>query len=206
MRVFGATLANRGSLEAAIAEAGTGRLAIYPHFMSDGWFVSSELPRRLRRAGLEAPHILPPLGLEPALAALCARRVSEAIRWRALPAEKTTLVLAAHGSPSDPRPAEATRRVADRIAEANVLAALRIGFVDEEPRIVEAARCAPPALCLPFFIGRGGHVLKDLREALSEARFEGAVLEPIGLDVEIPDLIARVLQRPWTGDLAAVRR
>ncbi|MDT8346035.1 MAG: CbiX/SirB N-terminal domain-containing protein, partial [Thermohalobaculum sp.] len=51
-----------------------------------------------------------------------------------------------------------------------------------------------PALCLPLFAGRAGHVEDDLPAALAEARFSGPTLAPIGTDPEIPALIAAALR------------
>ncbi len=72
---------------------------------------------------------------------------------------------------------------------------VRTGFIDEAPYLAEAARVAAPALCLPFFAGRAGHVEGDLPEALAEAEFPGRMLDPIGTDPEVPRIIAEALAR-----------
>ncbi|MDT8345494.1 MAG: cobalamin biosynthesis protein CbiX, partial [Thermohalobaculum sp.] len=61
-RVRGATLAAPGALAAALAGLGGAPVLVYPHFMSDGWFVSDELPRRLAGAGGAGAEVLAPLG------------------------------------------------------------------------------------------------------------------------------------------------
>lgn len=197
-RVQGATLAARGSIAAAVAELGAlsaeGRaLLVYPHFMADGWFVSEEVPRRLAAAGAAQARVLAPLGLDPALPELCLRRARDAARAAGMPEREATLLIAAHGSPSDPRPRAAAERVADAVRAARAFRAVRTGFVDEAPYLADAARIEGPALCLPFFAGRAGHVEEDLPEALAEASFAGPVLDPIGMDDEIPALIASAL-------------
>lgn len=189
--VRGATLAAPGALEAARAAVGPGA-PVYPHFMADGWFVSEELPRRLVACG-PLPPVLSPLGLDPALPGLCLRRAREAAAAAGIDPAGAVLLVAAHGSPSDPRAGAAARAVCARIAATHMFAEVRPGFVDEPPYIAEAARIAGPALCLPLFAGRAGHVLSDLPEALAEAAFAGPVLPPIGLDPEIPALIAASL-------------
>lgn len=182
-RVLSATLAAEGALAAACAK--TTRPVIYPWFMTNGWFVSTNLPRRLHRAGCTDFHMLPALGLEPglpdcALAALAGR-------------SEDTLVLAAHGSPSDPRPRQATFDFADALIKGGAFTAVHTGFVDEDPTIADAAQGATNAVVLPFFAAKAGHVLMDMPEALEEAAFSGPVLEPIGTWDSVADLAAQSL-------------
>lgn len=189
-QVLGATLAEPGALERAVATLGTAAL-VHPHFMADGWFVSTELPRRLAAAGAEGAQVLAPFGLNADLPNLCAERAVAAARTAGFASRETTLLLTAHGSPSDPRPARAARAILEAVAARGVFRALRIGFVDEAPAIAEAARFDGPGVCLPLFAARAGHVLSDLPAALDMAGFRGAVLAPIGADKAAPALIAR---------------
>jgi sirohydrochlorin ferrochelatase len=195
-RIKGATLAAPGALERAL-EAGPA--LVYPLFMSDGWFVSRELPRRLGAAGHARIAILPPLGLDPALAALCATRAREAAAAAGFAIPDTTVILAAHGSPKDPRPAAAAANVARYLREKGGFRAIATGFVDEAPLLADALRAEGPALCLPFFAARAGHVTGDLPEAVAEAGFRGPVLGPIGADPGVADLIAGALRRAAAG-------
>lgn len=188
-RVRGATLAAPGALDAA-AEPGA---TVYPLFMSDGWFVSRETPRRLALAGADDARILPPLGLDPRLPALCARRAVEAARAAGFAVARTGLILAAHGSPKDPRPARAARAAAAAIALLAPFRRVEACFVEEPPFLAEGLAAGAPALCLPFFAIRAGHVTGDLPQAVAEAGFTGPVLDPIGADPEIPALIAATL-------------
>jgi sirohydrochlorin ferrochelatase len=189
--VRGATLAMPGALEAALAEAGAPPV-VYPLFMSDGWFTSKELRRRL--AGAEA-KVVQPLGLDPALAMLAASEVAARAEARGWPLAEVTLVIAAHGSGRSENAARATRSFADRLRERLPLAALRVGFVEQSPTIEEAAaRAGPRAICLPFFAARGGHVLEDVPQALSRAGFAGDLAEPIGAHPRIPEMIAESIR------------
>jgi sirohydrochlorin ferrochelatase len=201
-RIRGATLAGRGTLEAALAGLGPGAIMVYPHFMSDGWFVRRQLPRRLKAAGRAEVPVLPPFGLDEATAALSLRLALEGALAHGLDPRATTLLLAAHGSPTDPRPAAATRAVAGFIRAAEAFRVVRVGFVDEEPRLVEAARSDGPALCLPFFAARNAHVETDLPEALAEACFPGPTLSPVGTDAAVPRIIADALGRAATEGVA----
>ena len=67
---------------------------------------------------------------------------------------------------------------------------VRTGYIDEEPYLEDAARLNGPALCLPFFAMRAGHVEVDIPQALSNAGFCGHLLDPIGLHPAIPQIVA----------------
>jgi len=201
--VRGATLAAPGAIAASLSGlASIERLLVYPHFMADGWFSTSELPRRLRVDGAGGVEILPAFGLDPAVLRLCLRRAEEAARAERYAPGAAALLLAAHGSPSDPRPAAAARAAARLLAESHMFREVRTGFVDQAPFLADAARIDAPALCLPFFATRAGHVAADLPDALSQAEFPGPVLTPIGADVEAPGIIAAALARTAARRLA----
>lgn len=191
--VRGATLAGRGTLKATLDTLGSQQVSIYPLFMSDGWFVSRELPRRIGELCDSAFAMLSPLGLDPSVHALCLDCVRRAASERDLSLEETTILLAAHGSPSDPRPREAAEKAARFIAAAGLFRDVRVGFVDEVPYLAEAARLNGPALCLPFFAGHAGHVDVDLPRALAEAAFPGPMLDPVGMRPEIAQIVAAAL-------------
>lgn len=186
--VVGTTLARRCALGAAVGMRPDP--LVYPLFISEGWFVSDELPRRLRRAGADRPRILPPYGLDAEVHALAIRRLREAVPDPA----RTTVLVAAHGSPGDPRPARAARVVEETIRRGG-FPTVTTGFIDEAPYLADAARGLGRAVCLPFFARSAGHVRVDLPEALAAAGFDGPVLPPIGEDPETPRLIARTLAR-----------
>jgi sirohydrochlorin cobaltochelatase len=192
-RIASATLADRTALARAFAEAG-GRARVYPMFMSDGWFVSTLLPKRLAEAGVAgAAELLPPFGLDPGLPALCAARLAEAARTGGLDPEKTTLVVAAHGSPNDPRAGAAAQSAADGMAARIRFAEVRVCFVDQPPFLAEGLSVRGPAICLPFFATAASHVEEDLPEAVAAAGFRGRVLEPIGRSARTPAFVARSL-------------
>jgi sirohydrochlorin ferrochelatase len=193
-RVRGATLAAPGALEAALA-ALPGPVPVYPHFMTDGWFVGARIPQRLAAVGRADCPVLAPFGRDPASAALCLRAALDGARAHGLDPAATTLLIAAHGSPSDPRPAAATRAVAGAVAAALRFRAVAVGFVDEPPSIAEAARESRASLCLPFFAARNNHVTADLPAALARAGFAGALLDPVGEHPAVPRLIAAALRR-----------
>jgi sirohydrochlorin ferrochelatase len=192
LRVASATLADPAALPRALAAAGDGAV-VYPMFMSDGWFVSDLLPKRLAKAGAAGVGILPPFGLDPDLPAFCAARLAEAARSGGLDPAAATLVLAAHGSPSDPRAGAAARAAAEGIAALMRFAEIRVCFVDQAPFLAEGLSVHGPAICLPFFATAASHVEADLPEAVAAAGFAGRVLEPIGRSLGTPAFVARRL-------------
>ena len=196
--VAGATLAAPGALERAILRCGEEErceppnVTVYPLFMSDGWFVSDELPRRLTKAGAPDARVLPAFGLDPAVHRLCLDR---ALTATTAPAE-TTLLLAAHGSPTDRRPSLTTEAAAAYLRAHGGFREVRTGYVDEAPYLADAGRVDNGrALCLPFFASRAGHVEGDLPKALAKAGFPGPTLDPVGTDQDVPRIIAEALMR-----------
>lgn len=188
-----ATLAAPGALEAA-ADGAAGA-TVMPFFMADGWFTRSELPRRLALAGIEPDVVLPAFGLLPAVSELAVRALRSAAIGRGWDVARTVVVLAAHGSGRSRAPAEAAGIIRDRVAAEQPFADVRLGFIEEEPALAEAARYAgAQALCLPLFVARWGHVLSDLPQALAAAAFRGPCLAPIGVRPEVPGLLAAAIR------------
>ena len=190
-----ATLAGDGTLARALSDLAPGPVHVYPLFMSDGWFVSTHLPRRIASAWDGPVRILPPFGLDSALPDLMLRAAVEGARANGTDPAETHLLLAAHGSPSDPRPAAAARAVAAQLVAARNFRAVSCGFVDEAPYLADAGRVTGPAVCLPFFAAANGHVNDDLPDALAQAEFPGPILPPVGTRPEVSSLIAAALRR-----------
>lgn len=192
-QVLGATLAAPGALEQAL-HAHPPAL-IYPLFMAEGWFTRTALPRRLAAAGTTARQ-LPAFGTDPALADLVAEAALIGARAAGLSLHQTTLLLAAHGSPTSTASETATRALAATLATRHAFAAVTLGFLEQPPFLTDAARNLAPALCLPLFAQRAGHVARDLPAALAEAGFTGPLLPAIGEHPATAALIARAMARP----------
>lgn len=191
--VGGATLAAEGALEAAVARRP--EALIYPFFMAEGWFTRTTLPRRLRAAGGDRMRQLPAFGHSPDLPRLTARAAIDGAAAHGLAPEETTLILAAHGSQVSRASAEGARAMAALLARMAPFRAVVTGFVEEDPRLAEVARGVDPAICLPFFALRAGHVLDDVPRALADAGFRGSLLPAIGQHPEAARLIADGLRR-----------
>ena len=188
--IKGVTLATKGRLEDVSTAAPEGT-PVYPLFMADGWFTQVRLPRSLGAAPVRR---LPPYGRDLGLVDFATRWLQEelvAARW---PARQTTLVVVGHGSGRSRKPSEVTRVFARALHGRLGTRALRLGFVEEQPFLATAlGKIKGPALCLPFFATRRGHVLEDLPAAVAESGFTGRVLDPIGCHPETPAFVARRL-------------
>ncbi len=191
--VRGATLAAPGALEGALADLPARPPVIFPFFMSDGWFVRSRLPQRVRACIGETGTQLRPLGVAAALHRLCLDYARDAAVRAGFAPEETAVLLAAHGSPHDPRVRQAAEAAARCLAAAGAFRELRVGFIDEPPFLEEAARLAGPVLCLPFFAMQAGHVEIDLPKALRAAAFPGPQLEPIGCHPAVVGIVRDAL-------------
>ena len=189
-QVRSATIAAPNALEAQVAEMPAGGV-IYPMFMSDGWFVSRVLPRRL---GQDAPAILPPLGFDPNLPALAADILRNALLANGWREEESTVLLAAHGSGRGDKAAKAARAFVNTLQPLVPKMKIALGFIEEEPYVDAAAMgLGPRSICLPYFALEGDHCREDIPEALEKADFKGKLLRPLGEDPNIPKLIARAL-------------
>lgn len=191
LSVAGATLAAPGALAAAVRPG----CLVYPMFMAEGWFTTSELPRRLSQIGATA-RVMRPFGADPALPDLCIAKARAAAADAGWDAAQTTVLLAAHGSQRSRASANGARAMAATMAPH--FARVINGFVEEEPFLTDAARGLERAVCLPFFATRAEHVTDDLPDALDAAGFTGPRLDPIGLAPEVPSLIAASLTAAYS--------
>lgn len=106
---------------------------------------------------------------------------------------QTHLLIAAHGSGRSRAPAETAQQMAKTLAPH--LAAVSCGFIEEEPRLADAARGLPAqSICLPLFATGADHVTDDLPTALAGAGFRGLTLPPVGLAPEVPRMIANSIR------------
>lgn len=185
--VRGATLASEGALDQAVR--GLDRPIVCPWFMSDGWFVKTYLPKRLKAAGLSDWEATAPMGLMPGVARLMCDRIRLRIATLEWQMAQTTVILAAHGSPSSSRPREATEAAAKALGAQGGFKAVRPCYVDEPPAIRDVVSAVQGhAIVVPFFAVRAGHVTGDLPEELEAAQFAGPVLDPVGTWPETPAL------------------
>jgi sirohydrochlorin ferrochelatase len=189
-----------GALEAALS--GLAAPIVYPFFMAEGYFTGRALPARLRQTGARTRQTAP-FGTDPALPALMAQTALAAAAAAGIDPAGATLLLAAHGSQVSATSKDSVHAMARALARQTTFRSVAVGLIEEPPFLAEAARGLGPALCLPFFALRAGHVVEDIPQALAEAGFAGPLLPPIGEHPEVPVLIARALCREAADAAAA---
>ncbi|MCB2135348.1 MAG: cobalamin biosynthesis protein CbiX [Rhodobacteraceae bacterium] len=190
--VAGATLAQPGRLAEAIGDRKDA--LIFPFFMSDGWFINHVLPRDAEKSGVAPQQILRPFGCMAASHALAADIAADAAKAFGHPVRDTTLILAAHGSGRSRNPAQVAAETAAAIGSRMAFRDIRLGFIEEAPYLDAAAQDTDArSLCLPLFVGRWGHVEKDIPAALERAGFAGHCLDPIGCHASVPAIVAEAL-------------
>ncbi|MGZ9104949.1 MAG: CbiX/SirB N-terminal domain-containing protein [Rhodoplanes sp.] len=174
-------------------------LLVYPLFLSDGYFTQTLLPRRLEQAGAlagdRAVHILPPLGLDPALIGLILDRAQAVARAHGWVPARANLVLLAHGSSNNPASRRAAERVAGKIAALGVFARVRPAFLEEPPYLDQTVAHAP-AVVVGLFAGEGLHGGGDAPQLVAElARSELAFAGNVGGFETLPEVIATAIRR-----------
>ncbi|MDN3721346.1 CbiX/SirB N-terminal domain-containing protein [Roseibium salinum] len=114
------------------------------------------------------------------------------------------VLLAAHGSATGAAPEECTMAFANALARWLPARRIHVGFLEQDPHLAEVAGlCSLRTLHLPFFAGAGGHLTRDVPQALDGAGFEGLRMESLGEAYFIPDLIAHTLECAAQRTLAA---
>lgn len=197
LRVWTGVLKGEPTLENALAEAaasGAPRIAVYPLFMADGYFVQ-KVRDRIAAAGFEnTAHLLTPLGLDPALPGLIVESAVETAQRGGFEAASSRLLIVGHGSKLGPASASATRKVAARAALARRFASVATAFLEEEPFVDDALRAsATPTVVAGFFFGDGMHGGDDVPEAIAETGARAIYTGAIGNSPAVAPLIAAVL-------------
>jgi sirohydrochlorin cobaltochelatase len=185
----------------AIAMLMSQDVVVYPFFLSDGYFTRVALPRLLMQAkqrdATRTISILPPLGLEPALADVIADEAVAAARSRAnLPAE-TAIVLLAHGSKKDQASRMATEWLADRLRQRQCFGDTRIALLEEAPSLADATEdMSGLIIVIGLFAGEGMHGVDDAKRLVAELKRDDVMLiGPVGTFAGLEAVIASAVTR-----------
>lgn len=180
------------------------RALVVPVMMCDGQTVRREIPKAFGAAWRPRLHFCPPVGTHSGLAALIARRASEAAHRIGVAAGEAALLLIAHGSLRNPGSEQATVLQARRLAAMRVFREVTSAYLEQPPRIDDTVRrIAPPVIAVGLFAAAGRHATHDVEGALAAAgRPDVTYLGPIGTDPGIAALIASLV-RACAGPAAA---
>lgn len=184
-------------IEEAAARIGVERVRVFPLFMSDGYYVSDAIPRRLgMHGGIDAMghevRIETPLGLLPGLPPLLLKAAVETARGEGKEPGASHLLLVAHGNSNSSHSADTARQIASEMAEAGVFASVDTAFLEEKPFLGEVLAASPrPLFVFGLFAGCGMHGQDDLHAAV-EALGDGNVhiVEQLGGYAGVIELIA----------------
>jgi sirohydrochlorin ferrochelatase len=180
-------------------------LLVYPLFLADGYFTRKLLPRQLEEAGAygrgRAICLLPPLGIDPALAELALAEANTVAASQGWPAHRTNLVLLAHGSSNNPASRLATEQMAGTLAARNIFARVRVAFLEELPSLSDAvASLSEPVVVVGLFAGEGMHGGDDAPRLIAQiGRSDVVPAGNIGGFAGLPDVIADTIRRRWKG-------
>ncbi len=197
LAVLTGTLKGDPSIGQAVTNAaatGAARVAVYPLFMADGYFVQ-KVREHAHAAGLtREPLILAPLGLDRGLPAILVREALAQATATGFEAATSRLLIVGHGSKLGPASATATRQAAARAALARRFATVTTAFLEEEPFIEDALRASTvPTIVAGFFFGDGLHAGEDVPDAIAETRANAIYTGAIGNSPAVAPLIAAAL-------------
>lgn len=181
-------------LETALAEAaqsGAARILVYPVFMADGYFVRKVLAERVAQYGLKTADLLPPLGIDPGLAALVHADAIAAAEAAGYEASGSRLLLVGHGSELGPASANATRGTAARVRRLGRFQHVDVAFLEEAPFLDAALTASPlPTVVAGFFSGDGLHAGEDVPAHIAQAGVRAVYAGAIGASEQVAALIA----------------
>lgn len=197
-RIAVGMLKGEPTIEQGVTEAaatGIERIAVYPLFMADGYFVD-KVRERVAAAGVAPePEILSPLGLDPALPDILVEDAAIMASREGFEPLKSRLLVVGHGSKLGPASANATRKAAARAALARRFASVTTAFLEEDPFIDDALRASTvPTVVAGFFFGDGMHAGEDVPDAIDETGAKAIYTGAIGNAAAVAPLIAAALK------------
>lgn len=189
------------TLDDAIRSLSSRDVVVYPLFLADGYFTRIALPRLIEKARHDdadrAVSVLPPLGLEPALADVIADEAVAATHSHGATPGATTVVLLAHGSTKDRASRTAAEQLADRMRQGRRFRDTRVALLEESPSLAEAvADIREPVVVVGLFAGEGMHGAHDARRLVAElARDDLILIGPVGTFAGIASVVAAAVAR-----------
>jgi sirohydrochlorin cobaltochelatase len=145
-------------------------IRVVPFFMEEGYFSQVAVPRAIDAAtsgdaGRSRRVILcPPIGVHDGMAGIIERRALAACAECAMPSRTAAILVAGHGSASEPGRALALHRHAARVASTILFARVEAACLEEAPFVADALHGlrAHPVVVIGFFANQGGHVRNDM--------------------------------------------
>jgi sirohydrochlorin ferrochelatase len=176
---------------------------IYPFFMSDGFFVSRILPKKIREAiGFHGNELtmLAPFGISPQLGPALLSNLKQTLADLGRQAEFPPLLIAAHGASVDKQSSLRANQLADFLARSGRFSKVHCAFLDEAPHLEDIVPdLDPQSLVLPLFNGLGSHSIDDMAELKSNSPSSVHYLPPVGGEDWVADIVAHDIERALFG-------
>ena len=192
-----ATLKRPATFAAARERLGAAarHLAVYPLFMSSGYFVRVKLPALLADGGFADAEVLDVFGLDPLLVDLIEHRLrSVASMQGGLEPKDLAVALIAHGSGSgDPGSRRASEAIAADLGY-RLGTTLRLGFIEEAP-FFDAVIGAGAEVVVGLFVSAGTHALDDVAACVAKTPSVRHHVATVGDDAGVVDMVVASLAR-----------
>jgi sirohydrochlorin cobaltochelatase len=142
---------------------------VVPNFISEGYFTETVVPRELelngritKRRNGQIWKYCEPVGNHPLMTELLLQRAHEIAPE--VPAERTSLLIVAHGTDLNDKSAIAAKREVEKIRALNRYAAVLNVYMEEAPLVSDwpSLTSTPNVVVVPFFISDGLHSYEDI--------------------------------------------
>ncbi len=174
---------------------------VMPMFMCNGQYTQDRVPEAFGlsaatdRSNGRRMHLCPPIGLDPGLARLIARRATERLAERGIFAGHATLLLIGHGSPTGSASRQATEAQASRLRDMGMFDKIETAYLEEPPALAEVLETlSGPVAAVALLATQGPHAREDIgRPIADDGVADIAYIGAIGGDAAIPELILESL-------------
>ncbi len=180
---------------------------VMPMFMCNGQYSQDRVPEAFGLSAAPAGsngrkmHLCPPIGLDPGLAGLIARRATESLAERGISTGDARLLLIGHGSPNGSASRQATEAQALRVREMDVFDEVETAYLEEPPALADVLETlSGPVAAVALLATQGPHAREDIGRLIDDVGMAEIVyIGAIGGDEAIPELILESLGR-YCGD------
>ena len=146
-------------------------IAVIPIMTGEGYFCDTVLPRALA-TNTRYPQVrvrqTRPVGTHPDIKRVGRRRIADVLQRYGLRANHTALIIVGHGTERYVRSRAAVVGLADSCRRGGVCTEVTCAFLDEPPLLEDVFDrvTQPNAIIVPFLIGGGLHVIRDIPRRL----------------------------------------
>jgi uroporphyrin-III C-methyltransferase len=161
--------------DTVLDELSSDSVTVVPLLTSAGHYADVVLPQALarnRRFGEIRLRQTPPVGTHSGIAPLAARRVTELLRNEGIDRHSASVAIVGHGTPRHRESRTSAIQLADTLRRRRVAGEVLAAFIDDDPPVSGLLEKAtlPHVVVVPFLIGGGTHVSKDIPQLLGDWR------------------------------------